>query len=368
MMKNSRVFAAALAAAAITIYATAAAQAADNTSFKKALADLKAHAYPAAQSELKALAAKGHAGAQFQLGLMAHLGQGIPQNYGEARQWYERAARGGEIRAQNNLGVLYRDGLGVPVDKVQAYKWFSLASSKRNKQAIDNLRALRHDLKKDDIARGQRLAQVYHDDVTSTGKPVAAPKVEKVAAAGTPAAPVNAAPKAAPIQVKVAAKPEPAPKLAAKEEPTKRAAPAAKPTSKSEDTDVLAALKALVMPAVPAKPAEPTQPAVARKAPVPPKAAIDRREYFVQLGLFRNPSNVGRIRDNLRKEKLELVVERIELGGRTYQRLRLGPFTDKAAAKVLARRMDDLLHIRSLVLLSSAGAQAEAEGNAKRHL
>jgi TPR repeat protein len=51
--------------------------------------------------------AQGDAYAQFNLGLLYHLGQGVPQDYGKARQWWERAAAQGDAMAQNNLGSIY---------------------------------------------------------------------------------------------------------------------------------------------------------------------------------------------------------------------------------------------------------------------
>jgi TPR repeat protein len=64
-------------------------------------------------------------------------GEGVPQNYVMAANWYRRAAQhasdfGGAGQGRNNLGLLYMNGLGVPKDYVQAYMWFSLANSETN--------------------------------------------------------------------------------------------------------------------------------------------------------------------------------------------------------------------------------------------
>ena len=40
------------------------------------------------------------------LGYMYRYGQGVPQNFELARQWYRLAADQGHARAQNNLGAL----------------------------------------------------------------------------------------------------------------------------------------------------------------------------------------------------------------------------------------------------------------------
>ena len=96
---------------------------------------------------------------------MAHLGNGIPQNFIDAQKWYKRAAVSGNANSQNNLGVLYRDGLGTAPDAILAYKWFSLAAAQRNEEAINNLRVLRHNLDNTEIASGQQLARQHYDMV-----------------------------------------------------------------------------------------------------------------------------------------------------------------------------------------------------------
>ena len=122
---------------------------------------------------------------------MAHLGNGIPQNFLEARKWYKQAAVSGDANSQNNLGVLYRDGLGTAPDAILAYKWFSLAAAQRNEKAINNLRMLRHNLGKGEIANGQRLAQQHYDMVKLSRKnnrlvPATPKTTEKSTEAQTP--------------------------------------------------------------------------------------------------------------------------------------------------------------------------------------
>ncbi|MBK7301379.1 MAG: sel1 repeat family protein [Moraxellaceae bacterium] len=39
-------------------------------------------------------------------------GQGVPQNYRQAVDWYRRAANQGRSDALNNLGVMYKNGEG----------------------------------------------------------------------------------------------------------------------------------------------------------------------------------------------------------------------------------------------------------------
>ena len=71
------------------------------------------------------------------MSIMYEHGEGVPQNYVLAAQWYRKAAEhvpdfGGAGQGRNNLGLLYMDGLGVPKDYVQAYMWFSLTNFETN--------------------------------------------------------------------------------------------------------------------------------------------------------------------------------------------------------------------------------------------
>jgi hypothetical protein len=76
------------------------------------------------------LAAQGNANAQVRLGFMYAVGQGVPQNPGEAAYWYQRAAEQGDDRAQYLLGLCYDKGHGVPHDLVIAHKWLNLSASR----------------------------------------------------------------------------------------------------------------------------------------------------------------------------------------------------------------------------------------------
>jgi TPR repeat protein len=54
-------------------------------------------------------------------------GEGVPQDAVEAVAWFRQAAEQGHAGAQFNLGVVYASGGGVPQDAVEAYLWFTLA-------------------------------------------------------------------------------------------------------------------------------------------------------------------------------------------------------------------------------------------------
>lgn len=143
------------------------------------------------------LAYQGDAEAQNMLGYMYRFGQGVPQDYGEARKWYRLAADQGNATAQNNLGVLYRLGLGGPQDfqtalhwfrraadqgdggaqnhlglmyykgegvsqdNVQAYMWATLAAEQGLDQAIQALGFLEQEMSSEQIEEARRLAKEW---------------------------------------------------------------------------------------------------------------------------------------------------------------------------------------------------------------
>lgn len=88
-------------------------------------------------------AEQGHAGAQFNLGLLYAEGQGVPQDFAKAVEWFTKAAEQGNVDAQNNLGVMYLVGEGVPKNTDKAIEWFKKAEKQGNEEARENLKAIR---------------------------------------------------------------------------------------------------------------------------------------------------------------------------------------------------------------------------------
>ncbi len=76
----------------------------------------------------KPLAEQGDVAAQFALGSMYSLGQGVPQDTAEAVRWARMAAEQGSAQAQLLLGAMYAEGQGVPQDYAEALKWHRLAA------------------------------------------------------------------------------------------------------------------------------------------------------------------------------------------------------------------------------------------------
>ena len=78
--------------------------------------------------KVKALAEKGDAIAQFNLGVMYDEGQGVEQSFKDAVKWYRKAADQGDADAQSNLGLMYYKGQGVEQDFKEAFKWWKKAA------------------------------------------------------------------------------------------------------------------------------------------------------------------------------------------------------------------------------------------------
>ncbi|MDR2367839.1 MAG: SEL1-like repeat protein [Deltaproteobacteria bacterium] len=82
---------------------------------------------------LRRNAERGVAGAQFSLGSIYWLGQGVPEDRGLAAEWWAKAAEQGLFMAQFNMGLLrFAPDLDGPVpldeDATEAFRWFLMAA------------------------------------------------------------------------------------------------------------------------------------------------------------------------------------------------------------------------------------------------
>ena len=115
------------------------------------------------------LAEMGVADAQFQVGTMYNLGQGLPQDKSAAVDWYRKAAIQGHKVAQFYLGRMYLDGTGIHQDYDEAYIWLSIASfeyeapHKYRDQAASKLSAKKLEVAK---KRGEMLFEYIYLDST----------------------------------------------------------------------------------------------------------------------------------------------------------------------------------------------------------
>ena len=84
-------------------------------------------------------AEQGYAVAQKNLGVMYEYGTGVPQDYTKAVELYRKTAERGYARAQCSLGVMYANGTGVPQDYTKAVEWFRKAAEQELADAQLNL-------------------------------------------------------------------------------------------------------------------------------------------------------------------------------------------------------------------------------------
>jgi len=61
------------------------------------------------------------------LAFMYMEGQGVQQDYGAALGWYRKAAAQGDAKGENALGLMHSQGQGVPQDYGEALKWLQKA-------------------------------------------------------------------------------------------------------------------------------------------------------------------------------------------------------------------------------------------------
>lgn len=100
------------------------------------------------------------------LGFMYDTGQGVPQDYAEAIKWYRKAADQGYAKGQSQLGAMYGIGHGVPQDFVEAHKWSNLATARAADKETRERAAQQRDLLAGamtpaEVAEAQRLAREW---------------------------------------------------------------------------------------------------------------------------------------------------------------------------------------------------------------
>jgi TPR repeat protein len=95
--------------------------------------------YTAAAKELRPLAERGDAEAQYRIGLMFEFGRGYKEDKAQGIAWLTKAANQGHSAAQQELGVIYTTGDGVPQDDAKAVAWFGKSAAQGNATAQFNL-------------------------------------------------------------------------------------------------------------------------------------------------------------------------------------------------------------------------------------
>jgi TPR repeat protein len=113
-----------------------------NTSFFRRW--LNGSAVSPLQESVEVLAERGHAEAQFSLGLKFANARGPARDYVQAARWYLKAAEQGHAPAQFNLGVMFGEGQGVARDQAQSLFWLGRAANLGNAAAQYRLGIMHH--------------------------------------------------------------------------------------------------------------------------------------------------------------------------------------------------------------------------------
>jgi hypothetical protein len=124
--------------------------------------------YATAYKDLKPMAADGEPTAQYILGEMYRLGQGVKKDEAAAVKWYKKAAEGGSPEGQYALGMCYATGLGTDVDMIGAYQWLSLSimrlaswQNERRSLAVDTRSKLLTVMDQSDVEKAKDLVRSW---------------------------------------------------------------------------------------------------------------------------------------------------------------------------------------------------------------
>ncbi|EPO5170121.1 tetratricopeptide repeat protein, partial [Acinetobacter baumannii] len=100
--------------------------------------------YTKALSLFKQAANLGSNSAQFNLGIMYFKGQGVKQDFTEARKWFERAYQTGEnIDAAYTLAGMYYEGRGGSKDIEKALNLYQFAADHGDQEAAKNIEIIK---------------------------------------------------------------------------------------------------------------------------------------------------------------------------------------------------------------------------------
>ncbi|MBA3849925.1 MAG: hypothetical protein C0502_08000 [Opitutus sp.] len=116
-------------------------------------------------------AERGLTNAQFNVGNMYAAGRGVGQDLFEASVWFKQAAEAGLAEAQYNLGVAYEAGRGVRKDESQAARWYKAAADQGFPRAQYNLGLLLEDGR--GVAKDEAAAAALYTAAAERGFPAA---------------------------------------------------------------------------------------------------------------------------------------------------------------------------------------------------
>lgn len=261
--------------------------------------------YPAAVKEWRALADKGDADAQFNLGQAYKLGRGVPADLGSAQSWYEKAAAKGHEQAQANLGlILFQKG-----ERAKALPWLRKAADAGDPRA--------------QYVLGTAM---FNGDLISKDWPRAYAFMQLAAAQGLPPAVTNLQQMDQHIPLAERQKGLAIARQIEKATPARKAASAPAPILAGGAAPKRPAPGPVTRTAVPPS----TSAAAAARPASKPAAGAGWR---VQLGAFSNTANARKAWDGLRAKAGGLAgLQPVFVPAGAVTRLQAGPLASRAAA------------------------------------
>ena len=115
--------------------------------------------YSTAFEFFKKSADQNYAPAQYKVGLAYAYGQGADKDPVAAVEWYKKAATQGYALAQRTLATLYMGGDGIEQNKPLALAWYDILADSGNVMDIHRRNALKEKLTPDEIDEATRLKQ-----------------------------------------------------------------------------------------------------------------------------------------------------------------------------------------------------------------
>tara|TARA_R110002050_G_scaffold269917_2_gene412723 strand:- start:269464 stop:270675 length:1212 start_codon:yes stop_codon:yes gene_type:complete len=117
--------------------------------------------YPSAQSYYLKAAKKGHPLAQLNLGTLYYSGKLGSKQEETAFHWLHQAAENNNAHAQWMVGIMRFNGQGVLQDTVAAYSWLTLASEQQHQRAVLDQAKLKPGLSAVQLSLAESLSNTF---------------------------------------------------------------------------------------------------------------------------------------------------------------------------------------------------------------
>ncbi|MEX9949175.1 tetratricopeptide repeat protein [Providencia rettgeri] len=97
-------------------------------------------------NELMLKAKSGDLDAQYEIGTLYDVGEGVEENEEKAIEWYLKAASQGHSQAQYMMGMMYETSEHLSDDSHLSLEWFQKSAAQGNSNALGHLEAIGHSI------------------------------------------------------------------------------------------------------------------------------------------------------------------------------------------------------------------------------